>query len=476
MFSLLPVLVVFSIFSSGIGFRIAVIGGGIGGASSAYFLRSLAPLEANIEIHLFNQGSIGGRLTTVQMPYNGKVRMFEAGGSVLHPSNLYFRNWMEKFRLHKNKPYENDVVGIWNGEKFVFLESSWYLITFYRLLRRYGFDQLKSYLEISKLLSDFKNIYAVLDQGKSFDTVDAMVMAMSSHLAKLINMTMEEHLAENEYHDPFIVEFTNAALNCNYGQSVKEITAFVGFVGLAGCTSGLYSVNGSNKLIVEKLIDYSKVKLISAKVTIISKRNNQFVLYGRDGQGLGANYDYVVVAVPLHQKQQIQIEGVNWEGQRGKFKQIIATFLEGSLRATHWSLSENDILTTVIVCNNSLSYNSLGQILPADYRESESLPKTGPNKIWKLFSSKNLTDSELSLYFSEVKNVKRLSFLAYPEYKEYPADRPKFRIAKNICFVNAVEWLASTIEMSAIGGRNCANMFLRDFGLVEVDRTTKTEL
>lgn len=43
----------------------AIIGGGVGGASSAYFLRALAPPEANFEIHLFNQGNIGGNLICV---------------------------------------------------------------------------------------------------------------------------------------------------------------------------------------------------------------------------------------------------------------------------------------------------------------------------------------------------------------------------------------------------------------------------
>lgn len=33
------------------------------------------------------------------------------------------------------------------------------------------------------------------------------------------------------------------------------------------------------------------------------------MLYGSDGQELGANYNYIIIAVPLHQKQQIQIEG-----------------------------------------------------------------------------------------------------------------------------------------------------------------------
>ncbi|KAK6111051.1 Prenylcysteine lyase family protein [Brugia pahangi] len=120
---------------------------------------------------------------------------------------------------------------------------------------------------------------------------------------------------------------------------------------LTGSVSGLYSVSGSNKLIVEKLMDFSKVKLISAEAAAISKRNDQF---------------------------QIQIEG---------------------------------------------------QIPPIDdYEGNESSPKTGSNKIWKLFSSKNLTDSELSLYFNEIKNVKRASFLAYPECKKYSVS-PKISVS-----------------------------------------------
>ncbi|VIO87337.1 Uncharacterized protein BM_BM13251 [Brugia malayi] len=244
------------------------------GASSAYFLRTLAPLDINIEIHLFNQGTIGGRLTTIQMPYSDQKRIFEAGGSVLHPANLYFKNWMENFG-----------------------------------------KATKQY------------------------TVDAIVMALSSHLAKLIRQWRR----------------------------------------LTGSVSGLYSVNGSNKLIVEKLMDFSKVKLIRR-------------LY---------------------------------------------------VQNTGYCLRMNDMLTAVIVCSNR-------QIPPVDdYEGNESSPKTGSNKIWKLFSS----------FISGLSRMQEI-----------------FRIAKNICFVNAVEWLASTVGMSAIGNHNCVDMLLRDFGLVDVNKTTKMEL
>ncbi|VDN81485.1 unnamed protein product [Brugia pahangi] len=330
------------------------------GASSAYFLRTLAPLDINIEIHLFNQGTIGGRLATIQMPYSDQKRMFEAGGSVLHPANLYFKNWMEKFG-------NNGIV----------------------------------------------------------------------EAPRKIDKTVEEYLAESGCHDPFILEFTNAALNCNYGQSVKKIRVFVGFIELTGSVSGLYSVSGSNKLIVEKLMDFSKVKLISAEAAAISKRNDQFVLYGNDSQEICANYNYIIFAVPLHQNNV-------FEETTFKKQKLEIYFCKGLyVQNTGYCLRMNDMLTAVVVCSNR-------QIPPIDdYEGNESSPKTGSNKIWKLFSS----------FISGLSRMQEI-----------------FRIAKNICFVNAVERLASTVGMNAIGNHNCIDMLLRDFGLIDVNKTTKMEL
>lgn len=47
----------------------------------------------------------------------------------------------------------------------------------------------------------------------------------------------------------------------------------------------------------------------SAEVTKVSKPGDHFMLSGVDGQELGGGYDYVIVAVPLHQKQSLHIDG-----------------------------------------------------------------------------------------------------------------------------------------------------------------------
>lgn len=66
--------------------------------------------------------------------------------------------------LHKKEtPREKGVLGVWDGSSFVFVKSSWYLVTLYRLLKKYGFDPLKNHFEIGSLLTDFKNIYDLLE-------------------------------------------------------------------------------------------------------------------------------------------------------------------------------------------------------------------------------------------------------------------------------------------------------------------------
>ena len=70
-------------------FSLAIIGAGIGGSSSAHFLRNkfgetVEEGEEDVEISVFESGIVGGRLATVEI--GGHT--YEAGGSVIHPANV----------------------------------------------------------------------------------------------------------------------------------------------------------------------------------------------------------------------------------------------------------------------------------------------------------------------------------------------------------------------------------------------------
>jgi prenylcysteine oxidase/farnesylcysteine lyase len=64
-----------------------IIGAGIGGASTAYFMRELFGDEAKID--LYERYNVGGRLATITID-NWE---YEVGGAIIHPKNTYMVNF-----------------------------------------------------------------------------------------------------------------------------------------------------------------------------------------------------------------------------------------------------------------------------------------------------------------------------------------------------------------------------------------------
>ena len=63
--------------------KVAVIGYGVGGTATAYFLREL--LGVSVELHVFSDGKVGGRTGVVEIA----GERFEAGGAIIHKNNRY---------------------------------------------------------------------------------------------------------------------------------------------------------------------------------------------------------------------------------------------------------------------------------------------------------------------------------------------------------------------------------------------------
>lgn len=146
----------------------AIIGGGIGGTSCAYFLRQLLP---DAELDLFEKDKIGGRLATEQIG----EKKYEVGGSIIHPLNAYMVNHTRLFGgllicsgfiicLNAVSDFSKGleqvsivpgVLGLHDGNDFVFLgsESSWQTIL--SLGWRYGGDMLTFNSLIEELMSKF---------------------------------------------------------------------------------------------------------------------------------------------------------------------------------------------------------------------------------------------------------------------------------------------------------------------------------
>lgn len=68
----------------------AVVGAGIGGTATAYFLRQ--EFGDSVKIDIFEAGTVGGRLAT-EMVAGAE---YETGGAIIHPLNLHMKHFVDK--------------------------------------------------------------------------------------------------------------------------------------------------------------------------------------------------------------------------------------------------------------------------------------------------------------------------------------------------------------------------------------------
>lgn len=71
--------------------RVAVVGAGVGGCSSSYFLRRLCGDQ--LDLHVFEKAVVGGRTDVIE--FDG--HRYESGGAVMHDTNKYLVDFAQQF-------------------------------------------------------------------------------------------------------------------------------------------------------------------------------------------------------------------------------------------------------------------------------------------------------------------------------------------------------------------------------------------
>ena len=232
---------------------------------------------------------------------------------------------------------------------------------------------------------------------------------------------------------------------------------------LAGAQSSkLWAVKGGNYQVCRYALESSKANvMLETKVHSISKQKmkDDVVKYAVVTDTTDANhiYDAVVVAVPLAVKSsQIECKAcTNWPSaeELGHYQRTVATFVKGKLNHTAFGISsEKDVPYDIFTIENpDLSFSSVGRQKNIEGKSVES----GGSHIYKVFSRDVLTEKQLDNLFSQHSMVKVVDWMAYPHYS--PPERfSSFRLDDGVFYVNAIERVASAMEMSAIGGRNAA--------------------
>ncbi|XP_064256507.1 prenylcysteine oxidase 1 [Passer domesticus] len=441
--------------------KIAVVGGGIGGSAAAYFLRQ--KFGRSVQLHVLEKAAVGGRLGTLDV----EGASYESGGSVIHPLNLHMKHFVKELGLSVASP-QGSLAGVYNGEEFVFEESSWSFINLLRLLWHYGLNPLRMSMWVEDILDKFMRIYRYQMHDYAFSSNERLLHALGGDdFARLLNQSIDQAMQEAGFSQKFINQVVCPAMRVNYGQGVT-VNGFVGAVSLAGVQSGLWSVKGGNKLVCSGLIYSSKAEVIPGTVVSIEpktrhKRGGDVVklyevTYNTSSGLTGDTYDIVVIAAPLGRRM-ANITFRNFDPPVPEFlnpyHQTVTTLVHGRLNTSFFGYQDPQAfhLGAIFTTDNpKLFINSLGVVSPVG--DTGGKPPS-PSAVWKVFSNEELTKEQLNLLFSSYDSVKVKPWLAYPQYSA--AEKfPPIILHEQLYYLNGLERAASAMEMSAIAARNAA--------------------
>uniref|UniRef100_H2YKE1 Prenylcysteine lyase domain-containing protein n=1 Tax=Ciona savignyi TaxID=51511 RepID=H2YKE1_CIOSA len=466
----------------------AVVGGGAGGTASAFFLRQL--YGTDVQIDMYEPSNVlCGRVATVEVA----GRMYEAGASMLHPSNRYAKGILSKFGL-KEATRPNVLISFYNGENYTFRSSEWKIVTLFRLLWTFGYDLIRLYWFERSFLNLFDKIYSEHKHGHSFRNMsDFMYTLGQDTFINATKISACQLYADQGFGSNFINMMLNGGLLANYGQTC-EVTGFVGAVSMAGIQPGLWSVRGGNKLLCSKLYENSSAHWIKEEVTKVSLTSGgQFAVRTSTNESnflwlsivIYSLYDHVIITTPINKDtSKLDVSGAcstycpSDDNDQRRYRKTVATFVKGKLNSTKFQC-ESPTCPVILGTSNATYFRTIGFHYPVDFNESTG--DTIESGIYKVFSDESLTKEQIDDLFDKHDSVDEVVWLAYPKYSA-PENLTSFVLNEaGLYYTSPIESAASAMEMSLISARNAALLSFNDWYAVSepvnnAKRNAPTEL
>jgi len=173
-------------------------------------------------------------------------------------------------------------------------------------------------------------------------------------------------------------------------------------------------------------------------------------------------YDMIIICAPQanNTKNNIDLSDFESQGWIGNYERIVSTILSGKLNHSYFGYGQDeDVPEEILFTESGHLINSVSRLSPVEGKTNDSRVQ-----VWKLFSPKPLSRSDLDLLFVEYdyESMQVNDWHAYPHYKD-PRLNDSFFIHDNVFYLNAIEWAASAMEMSAIGAKNVALLAYNSF-------------
>ncbi|GAA5851028.1 hypothetical protein JCM8547_009159 [Rhodosporidiobolus lusitaniae] len=482
--------------------RVAIIGGGAGGSSAAYFLSHFSKLKdlgLKTDVTVYESSEyIGGR-STVLWPWNDNPledprklgepddlheEPVEAGASIFVSANLNLQKAWRVFNL-SYEPYggEPGHTAIWDGEHWVYedggkLGGGW--LEKIRLLWRYGRSPFTVRGLVKTTVNSFLNLYSpsFVSQG-AFPSLHNFSAATG--LQEASAQYADKYFKERSVSPLFTNELVSAATQVNYCNPVSRIHGVGALVSLAA--TGAVSIKGGNRRIFEEFVGRSGARLRlgkDARVETLLKldggkgKRAQWVVKTASGVG-GGVYDIVILAAPYWQTGIHMVNSVAPSLiPHQLYKQLFVTFVITNAttpQPSYFGFPEstkmpNEIFGTFSTSSTSKpTFNSLNYLKPLPPSIGSKFG-AGTFHVVKMFSDRSLEPELLDALYGRgnvAKTVEKI-WLAYPKLQPVTSehDFAPVRPDEGFYYVNGFERLISTMETETVSSFNVVSLLLKD--------------
>ena len=490
--------------------RIAVVGAGSGGASTAYYINKFrSPCQA-VNITVYERSHyVGGRSTTVNV-YSDPTEPVELGASIFVKVNKNLVSAAEELGLTIedsgiNRPKESpQMLGVWDGKQFVFVQdqgtNAWWDIA--KLLWKYGLDPLRTQRLTAKTVGNFLKMYS----PPYFPFHSLSEVAHELGLTHATATTGVGFLAQNQITGAFATDIIQASTRVNYAQNLGEIHGLEAIVCMS--TDGAMAVKGGNWQIFASMLKDAHVHLVlnNSVGSIAKQLNGTYTVRSTPQHSSGAvaaaalqdNFDEVILAAPF------QFSSLEITPPLARAPDTIPyVSLHVTLFTSPHKLSPHafnlpsgspvpEIVLTTLPSGSSSSANhsapsrffSISTLRSVSNSEHEPPRK---EYLYKIFSPEQLTAAMLATLFDfpapaggeegGMQDISKedVSWVYEKVWHSYPYLHPRvtfeeLKLDEGLWYTSGVESFISTMETSSLMGMNVARLVVDEWESGKVAR------
>eukprot|EP00049_Salpingoeca_infusionum_P007211 m.117262 g.117262 ORF g.117262 m.117262 type:complete len:672 (+) comp13625_c0_seq6:102-2117(+) len=445
-------------------FHVAVVGAGLTGSATVHFLSELVEadedLKGKVNIHVFEEKQeVGGRLQTVTI--DGEK--YEVGDAVMCNKNRLLRGLVKEMGLRRETSMlEGDAVGAFDGQGIVVTTSqeSWAssFTTYIKLFLRYGLDPFRLSKIIDIVQSKIEYLYTLLvDSPRPYDSV--VKLLQDAKLYDYTQITLHDYLRTSAgLSEALINELVTGIIRLQFGQEA-QINALAGTSSLGGGSSRMWSIQGGNSQLCEKLL-YNPKNSDSVVVHLKHRVAKLFfdtdgspalsIQHGNETQPIMYGFDSIVFATAL-EEDAIAMPAQATEFLPQDIHYTFVTFVKGSLNASYFGADPTRELPSLIMSIHgaNTSFDGIAKL--------RGSPSNIHGGTFKIFSKAPLSHDDLSTLFVAYDNTSIIERMwdAYPMFSP-PEEFSSFKLLDGVFYPSAMQNAMPGLEALVLSAKNAA--------------------